>query len=342
MKNKLKYDIILKGSNYNGSKSKVTSSRKITTSSPAAGSKKSTVANVSAQSNNKKKSPTQTSKQSYNNDRVNNAVSALAAKNAGIKTDSRGVPIINNGYDANRYLKEYDKIKKNEISIKAATAAGVRTNSYGEPIIIGASDAKAYMEAYESNKLDVNVKKAERSGIKIDEIKMNTNSAVDKPEYTNARSYTVVPNNSPNAGKSGYITESEYKYLIATVAGEAGDVSVSNSYGVASASLNAIENQYDGDVMGFLNNNCWAFGKGYKQYVDNNGNINITGYGTDEGYKNAKIAVDAALSGTRAFPSNVQYWVGNYSYLESNDLLNQYDAFNKFSTTSEESSKFVE
>ena len=267
-------------------------------------------------------------------------MSTLAAKNAKIKTDSRGVPIINSAGDAQRYQKEYDKIKKNEFSIKAAASVGIRTTSRGEPIINSASDAKAYMNAYESIKLDVNVKKAEKSGIKIDEIKMNTNSTVKKPAYTNARSYTVVPNDSPNAGKFGYITDSEYNYLIATVAGEAGNVSVSNSYGVASASFNAIEGQHNGDVMKFLNENCWPFGKGYKQYIDSNGNI--TSRDTDEGFKNAKVAVDAALSGTRAFPSEVQYWVGNWQHLHDNGLLNKYDVFNKFSTTSNESSQFVE
>lgn len=179
-------------------------------------------------------------------------------------------------------------------------------------------------------------------GINLNEIKFNTNSTVRQATPSAATRYTIVPDNSSNAGKPGYITKSEYNYLVATIAGEAGGVSTTNSYAVVSASLNAAEKQYDGDIMEFLENNCWPYGKNYKDYIGADGEICITGAEQEKNYERAKISTDVALSGTRAFPSEVQFWVGNWKHLNDNGLLNKYNSFNKFSTTSEESSQFVE
>ena len=179
-------------------------------------------------------------------------------------------------------------------------------------------------------------------GINLNDIKTSPNSTVKEAGLYSAQSYIVVHNNSPLSGTDGYITEYEYNHLVATVAGEAGGVSISNSYGVVSTSLNAIEEQRNGDIMSFLEKNCWPYGENYKWYVDADGNKIISGNGTEKDYNNAKIAVDIALSGTRAFPKEVQFGVGNWQYLYENDLLDQHDPFNKFSTTSGETSKYIE
>lgn len=278
---------------------------------------------------------------SFDSQKVKNSVAALAAKNAGIPTNYWGEPIINNPEDARRYEEEYNKLRKNEDKILAAAAAGISVNKDGEPVFHSGYEQRLYTEIYEAAKLYVNTKKVEKEGVIIDEIKMNDNSTQKTAEYTNAQSYTVVPDDSPNAEKRGCMTETEYNFLVATVAGEAGDVSVSNCYGVASAILNASECKYDGDIVECLKNISWKFGKNYKNFVDENGNININGFGTQEAFEAAKRGVNAALYGTRAFPEEVQYWVGNYSFLEKNGLLNEYNAFNKFSTTFEESSSFI-
>lgn len=71
---------------------------------------------------------------------INNAVSSLAAKKAGIDRASDGSPRINNGYDAERYMNELNKLRGSEDRIKAAKAAGIGVNSNGEPKINGAVD----------------------------------------------------------------------------------------------------------------------------------------------------------------------------------------------------------
>ncbi len=82
-------------------------------------------------------------------DRVTNAVSILAAKNAKIPVDSHGVPIINNGGDANRYMEELNKIKDKENQIKIAAEAGVEVDSRGNPLL-NETNKKTYENLYES------------------------------------------------------------------------------------------------------------------------------------------------------------------------------------------------
>jgi hypothetical protein len=168
-------------------------------------------------------------------------------------------------------------------------------------------------------------------GIDIDEILMNTNSTVQTASLVDGKAYKVIADGS--AKQDGCITQTEYSYLVATIAGEAGGVSVSNAFGCTSAFLNNLDNySSDKSVMSLLNDACWKFDyreiKGYQQYL----NVATGKLSTDPDkaveIQNAKVAVDAALAGYRAFDSSVICWVGNGVY-------------NKFSTTWEESSDFT-
>lgn len=111
-----------------------------------------------ANSSSKTAKSTSTSVSKATKAQINNAVSSLAAKNAGISIASDGTPKINSSSDAKRYMNELNKLKGSEVSIKAATAAGVKVDSYGNPIINSASDAKTYLEAYKSLKPQYNYK----------------------------------------------------------------------------------------------------------------------------------------------------------------------------------------
>lgn len=113
-----------------------------------------------ANSSSKMAKSTSTSGSKATKAQINNAVSSLAAKNAGISIASDGTPKINSSSDAKRYMNELNKLKGSEVSIKAATAAGVKVDSYGNPIINSALDAKAYMNALNtiSNKYSNNFK----------------------------------------------------------------------------------------------------------------------------------------------------------------------------------------
>lgn len=105
---------------------------------------KATENNNTIQTNNSNKSS------KYDEYKVSNALPILAAKNAKIKTNSRGEPIINSASDAKRYMDEYNRLKKNESQIIAAAAAGISVNSNGSPRINSAYEAKAYMNAYKT------------------------------------------------------------------------------------------------------------------------------------------------------------------------------------------------
>lgn len=83
-------------------------------------------------------------------DRVTNAVPILAAKNAKIPVDSHGVPIINNGGDAKRYMEELNKIKNKENQIRIAAEAGVEVDVRGNPQFKSETDKKTYENLYES------------------------------------------------------------------------------------------------------------------------------------------------------------------------------------------------
>lgn len=214
-----------------------------------------------------------------------------------------------------------EKVKAKQ-NIEVETTEAVESNVTGNPDVL--------MHTLTAN--------GEVSGIDFSKIHCNTNSKIKSSHPVSALPYTIVKNGEPT-DKVGVISESEYYLMIATVAGEAGGCGLDNSYGVASALLNACEGQRGGDMQATLEKNCWRFGKGYKKYVTDAG-VPYAGTADKEAWQNAKKAVDTALSGTRAFESDVQFWVGNWSYLYNNG----YDLSlceNRFSTTSNESSRFV-
>lgn len=179
------------------------------------------------------------------------------------------------------------------------------------------------MTEYENIKMN----KFNKYGININEIQMNTNSEVKSAELTYGKSYTVGSNGGNNS-----ITEEEYVYLVATIAGEAGGVSTTNAFGCASAFINNWENNYSNEsIKDLLSEACWKWDerdpKGYEIYMESNSCELTTDPKYAEHIKNAKNAVDAVLNGYRAFDKDVTNWVGNGEY-------------NKFSTTWKESSNF--
>lgn len=78
--------------------------------------------------------------------RISYAVAALAARNAGIKTDIYGRPLINNGDESRRYAEQYNKLKGSEGRIMAAKAAGIDVYANGEPKITSKHDYEAYQK----------------------------------------------------------------------------------------------------------------------------------------------------------------------------------------------------
>ncbi len=257
-------------------------------------------------------------------------VSSLNQKNkSSWPTKPDGFPIINSPEDAKLYYQS--------LWPKRAD---------GSPIINSEEDAKLYNDPIgtrsgKNNNSKPSIKantggttnkknSLDSYGINLNEIKMNNNSTVKNPVVTDAQVYTKVPNDSLNAGKPGYITEYEYNLLIAQVAHEAGSVSQTNCYGVASALVNLSENQYNGDFTKCINDSCVRFENErdalYSNYISKeDGTLLKDTRGSQ--ISTAKGAVDVVLSGTRAFPSEVQFWVGNGKY-------------NKFSTTYKESADY--
>ena len=78
--------------------------------------------------------------------RISYAVAALAARNAGIKTDIYGRPLINNGDESRRYAEQYNKLKGSEGRIMTAKAAGIDVYANGEPKITSKHDYEAYQK----------------------------------------------------------------------------------------------------------------------------------------------------------------------------------------------------
>lgn len=151
-------------------------------------------------------------------------------------------------------------------------------------------------------------------------------------ELTEAKSYTVVPDNSPNAGKSGYITQSAYEIIVYTVAHECGTVGIeetgsttmsdSEMFAAASAMLNAIENpkcyakpQYGNTaserINGFYEHNS-SLNLDYKDRLSTP-NAGTTGETGEDAMRRAAEIVNYVLTGNRAFGSEVGCWVGNVS-----------------------------
>ena len=81
-------------------------------------------------------------------------------------------------------------------------------------------------------------------GIDVSKLIFGINSDVKSAETTtDANAFTVVPDNDPNAGKNGYITQSEYNRLLYIITHESGttDNAATDLFATASALLNSFE-----------------------------------------------------------------------------------------------------
>ena len=254
---------------------------------------------------------------SFDSQKVKNSVAALAAKNAGIPTNYWGEPIINNPEDARRYEEEYNKLRQNEDKIRAAAAAGIPVNPDGTPNIHSGYDQKAYdnaLKEYHEHIMD-------ELGINLSTMQFGEKSDVTSAKFTKAKSYTVVPDNSPNAGKDGYITQSDYDRLIYVMTHECGTTGNSDTelFGTASALLNEYETPGFYDCEGY---NKDTFSNFLDGFYDHNyqlavSNIDPNSAEGKDAQKRAEAILDYVLSGNRAFGSEVGCWVSNESHTVS-------------------------
>lgn len=160
-------------------------------------------------------------------------------------------------------------------------------------------------------------------GIDVSKLIFGLNSDVKSAETTtDANAFTVVADNDPNAGKDGFITQSEYNRLLYIITHENGTTAnaATDMFATASALLNSFETAgYYGDYAN-INDKLWAFETKNAKY----------GLFTPNGGASADVQVlgrqvlDVVLGGTRL--SGVNCWTG--------DGTNAY-----FSSTYKESAK---
>ena len=136
---------------------------------------------------------------------------------------------------------------------------------------------------------------------------------------TNNQTYQIVPDNQ-YAMQPGTISESDYRLMIAQVAGESAN-DKDDMLAVASTILNRLEQggSYGTSVRGVLEKGYFPWGRSYLGYVEG-GKF----YQTNEGQeKLAQVteAVNDALAGVRNVEKNVFYYSGDGTHNYFSDIL---------------------
>ena len=154
----------------------------------------------------------------------------------------------------------------------------------------------------------------EKFGIDLRSIKFATTSTVNEAKLTNAKSYAVISDNSYLAGKSGYITKTDFNRIVYIMTHECGKTPNSNAemFGTASVLLNEFEHdgffdqgEYSKETMSDFLDGFYKHNGLYGLYNENDG-VN-----DKDSTTRAEMILNYVLSGKRAFNSEVCYWVGN-------------------------------
>ena len=126
---------------------------------------------------------------------------------------------------------------------------------------------------------------------------------------TDNQKYKVVPD-SEYTGEPGTLSETDYKYLVAQVAGESGN-SQDDMLGVATTIMNRLEagGNYGNSVVSVLEKGYWPWGRTCDNYVEG-GKYYNTDWGQE---KLAKVnqVIDDVLNGTRNLNNDVYYYTGD-------------------------------
>ena len=136
---------------------------------------------------------------------------------------------------------------------------------------------------------------------------------------TGHQNYTVVADGD-YTGAAGTISQSDYMYLIAQVAGESGN-SADDMLGVATTIINRLEagGEYGSSVTDVLEKGYWPWGKSCNAYLEGG-----QYYNTDWGQEKLELCtqvVNDVLNGTRNLNSDVYYYYGNGDYNSFSDVL---------------------
>ena len=136
---------------------------------------------------------------------------------------------------------------------------------------------------------------------------------------TNNQKYTVVPDGE-YTGAPGTISATDYKYLVAQVAGESGN-SKDDMLGVASTIMNRLEagGGYGNSVVQVLEKGYWPWGRTCDHYVEN-GDYYNTDWGQEK-LAQVNEVINDVLNGTRNLNSDVYYYSGDGTRNYFSDVL---------------------
>lgn len=191
----------------------------------------------------------------------------------------------------------------------------------------GSNETSNPAETVKPNPTDITdptVTPSEPSGIYSGELHTKSKASASCKETagkitTGHQSYKIVPDNE-YTGAVGTISQTDYMYLVAQVAGEAGN-SPDDMLGVACTIINRLEgpDSYGTSVVKVLEKGYWPWGRTCDGYLKN-------GQFVDTGWKKDKIdmvkqVVNDVLNGTRNINSDVYYYSGNGTYNSFSDVL---------------------
>ena len=136
---------------------------------------------------------------------------------------------------------------------------------------------------------------------------------------TNNQKYSVVPD-SEYTGAPGTISETDYKYLVAQVAGESAN-SKDDMLGVATTIMNRLEagGGYRNSVVDVLEKGYWPWGRTCDLYVEG-GKYYNTDWGQEK-LAQVNEVINDVLNGTRNLNSDVYYYSGDGTRNYFSDVL---------------------